>query len=239
MTVNLERIFFVYILQNKKYFSTIEPLFFGNPDIKFVYRVVRDYVQESLDIDVPSPKQIAEMVKLEDKDNTITNDMLLQILKVSLKEYDEEKFIKPKFNTWILVNRIKTGTSDVIDDSRELDGISNYNDALSMANRIKDRINDATSTKFDSDDTLGSDFDDEEAHIQDLDSPKVKTGWDSLDSVLGGGWDLATLNLIMGSTNSGKCCTEGNIHIRNKKNNEVTKVTINKLFNYIKTNKGL
>src|SRR5690606_36951600 len=108
--------------------------------------------------------QIAEMVKLDDKDNTITNDMLLAMLKVNLKEFDEEKFIKPKFNTWILVNRIKSGTTDIIDDSRELDDISNYDDALSIANKIKAKISEATSTKFDSDDSLGSDFDDAEAH---------------------------------------------------------------------------
>lgn len=204
MTVNLERIFFVYILKNKKYFSTIEPYFFKNPDIQFVYRTVRDYVQQTINTEVPSPKQIAEMVKLEDKDNTITNDMLLAMLKVNLKEYDEEKFIKPKFNTWILVNRIKSGTTDIVDESRELDDISNYDEALAVANKIKEKISEATSTKFDADDSLGSDFDDAEAHIQDTGALKVKTGWETLDTILGGGWDVSTFNVIMGQTNSGK-----------------------------------
>lgn len=204
MTVNLERIFFVYILKNKKYFSTIEPYFFKNPDVQFVYRVVREYVLSSMDVEVPSPKQISEMVRLEDKDNTITKDMLLAMLKVNLSEYDEDKFIKPKFNTWILVNRIKNGTTDIIDDSRELDDITNYDDALSVANKIKMKIEEATSTKFDSDDSLGLDFDDPEAHVQDHDAIKVKTGWESLDTILGGGWDIQTFNVIMGQTNAGK-----------------------------------
>lgn len=238
MTVNLERIFFVYILQNRKHFGTIEPYFFKNPDIQFVYRIVRDYVQKTLDTAVPSPKQIAEMVKLEDKDNTITNDMLLAMLKVNLKEYDEEKFIKPKFNTWILVNRIKSGTTDIVDDSRELDDVSNYDDALSIANRIKEKINEATSTKFDSDDSLGSDFDDAEAHCQDTGALKVKTGWVTLDTILGGGWDVATFNVIMGQTNAGKCSLGSFLYIKNKLTSNVEKIKIEYLFNKIKSVKN-
>lgn len=204
MTVNLERIFFAYILRNKKYFSTIEPYFFKNPDIKFVYQTVRNYVTTSIDVIVPSPRQISEMVRLEDKDNTITKDMLLSMLKIDLKDYDEDNFVKPKFNTWILVNRIKNGASDIVDDSRELDDITDYGEALKLANKIKDKINEATSTKFDSDDSLGSDFDDVESHVQDHDAIKIKTGWESLDTILGGGWDVQTFNVIMGQTNAGK-----------------------------------
>ncbi len=204
MTVNLERIFFVYILKNKKHFSTVEHYFFKNPDIQEVYRIIKEYMSISIDTEVPSPKQIAEMVRIEDRDNTITKDMLLTMLKVNLTEYDEEKFIKPKFNTWILINRIKNGTTDILDDSRELDDISNYDDALKLATRIRETINEATSTKFDADDSLGSDFDDAEAHLQDHDAIKVKTGWETLDTILGGGWDIQTFNVIMGQTNSGK-----------------------------------
>ncbi len=213
MTINLERIFFVYILNNKRYFSTIEPYFFKNPDIQFVYGIVKEYMSKDIETEVPSPKQIAEMVRIEDKDNTITKDMLLAMLKVDLKEYDESKFIKPKFNTWILINRIKSGTTDIIDDSRELDGVSSFDDALAIANKIKEKILDSTNTKFDSDDSLGSDFDDAEAHIQDLGAHKVKTGWESLDTILGGGWDVQTFNVIMGHTNAGKSLWMQNIAI--------------------------
>jgi len=204
MTVNLERIFFVYILRNKKYFPTIEPYFFKNPDIQFVYKIIREYVTQDIDTEVPTPKQISEMVKLIDKDNNISNDMLLAMLKVDLKEYNEDKFIKPKFNEWILINRIQNGTTNFIDLSRELNDVGSYDEVLGLANKIKDTVLDATSTKFDSDDTLGSDFDDPEAHSQDVGAHKVKTGWESLDTILGGGWDVQTFNCIMGATNSGK-----------------------------------
>lgn len=239
MTVNLEKIFFVYILKNKKYFNNIEPFFFKNPDVKFVYGIIKEYMNNDIETEVPSPKQIAEMVRLKDKDNTITKDMLLSILKEKLADYDEEKFIKPKFNTWILINRIKSGTTDIIDDSRELDDVSNYNDALTLAGRIKEKIIEATSTKFDSDDSLGSDFDDAESHSQDNDSRKIKTGWESMDTILGGGFDLGTLSIIMGTTGSGKCFFDGYIYIRNKITNKIEKIKIEKFFRRIKKRKSL
>jgi len=130
--------------------------------------------------------------------------MLLAMLKVDLTDYNEDKFIKPKFNTWILINRIQSGTTDIIDDSRALNDVNSYDDALSVANKIKEKILEVTSTKFDSDDTLGSDFDDAEAHCQDSGALKVKTGWHTLDTILGGGWDVSTFNCIMGQTNAGK-----------------------------------
>ena len=53
-------------------------------------------------------------------------------------------------------------------------------------------------------DDMGSDFDDVEAHVQDSSKFKVKTGYQTLDHMLGGGWDIGTLNMLMGETNSGK-----------------------------------
>ena len=57
MTITLERIFFAYILRNKNYFEVVLPHFFKNPDMEFVYRVIRQYMMEhSSGADVPFPK---------------------------------------------------------------------------------------------------------------------------------------------------------------------------------------
>lgn len=213
MTVNLEKIFFSYILENKKYFEHVQPHFFKNSNIQFVYRVLKAYMT-GVDVEIPSNKQIAEMVKIEDTDDIITKDMLISILKKSdLKQYNEEKFIKPKFNAWILINNIQSGASDIIDDVRELEDITNYDTAIEVSNRIKEKILESTSIKFDSDDSLGSDFDDVESHVQDSDVEKIRTGWSTLDSMLGSGWDVKTFNVLMGATNSGKSLWMQNIAV--------------------------
>lgn len=205
MTIGIEKIFFGYILQNKKYFHIIEPYFFKNNEIQFVYDVIRKYMLSDGDIDLPSPKQILEMVNLEDKEGLITRDILKSMLTVNLDEYDEMNFIIPRFNAWILSNRLKSGTADIVEETRNLDTINDFETTYQTAQKIKEIVDAMSSVNFINDgDDMGSDFDDVEAHVQDSSKFKVKTGFATLDHMLGGGWDMGTLNMLMGETNSGK-----------------------------------
>jgi hypothetical protein len=137
MTPQLEKVFFNYILTNKKYFDVVKTFFFRNSEIQFVYGVIRQYMLDNNDPGIPTPRQILDMVALEDKEGVITKDILKSILQVDLKEYDEKNFIEPKFNAWILANRLKTGTVDIIDETRNLDSISDFGKAIEAANRIR------------------------------------------------------------------------------------------------------
>lgn len=204
MTPQLEKVFFNFVLKNKKYFDIVKPHFFRNSEIQFVYGVLRQYMLKSNDVQAPTPRQILDMVTLEDKESVITKDILKAILQVDLKEYDEKNFIEPKFNAWVLSNRLKTGTVDIIDETRNLDTISDFEKAIEAADKIKSIVDEMSSTNFVQDDDLGSDFDDPEMHVQDSSKFKVKCGFDSIDHMLGGGWDISTLNVIMAETNNGK-----------------------------------
>lgn len=203
-TPQLEKVYFNYVVNNKKFFDVVKPFFFRNSEIQFVYGVIRNYMLSGKDPDIPSPRQILDMVSLEDKEGNITKDILKSILKVDLKEYDEKNFIEPNFNGWVLSNRLKTGTVDIIDETRGLDSISDFDKAIEAANRIKCIVDDMSSLNFIQDDDLGSDFDDAENHVQDSSKFKVKCGFETIDHMLGGGWDIQTLNVIMAETNGGK-----------------------------------
>lgn len=204
MTPQLEKVFFSYVTKNKKYFDIVKPYFFRNSEIQFVYGILRNYMIKSSDAQLPTPRQILDMVALEDKEGTITKDILKSILQVDLKEYDEKNFIEPKFNAWVLSNRLKTGTVDIIDETRNLDSISDFEKAIEAADRIKAIVDEMSSTKFVQDDDMGADFDDPEQHVQDSSKFKVKCGFESIDHMLGGGWDISTLNVVMAETNNGK-----------------------------------
>lgn len=204
MTPQLEKVFFNYILSNKKYFDVVKTFFFRNSEIQIVYGIIRNYMLSTTDPSIPTPRQILDMVSLEDKEGVITKDILKSILKVDLKEYDERNFIEPKFNAWILSNRLKTGAVDIIDETRNLDSISDFEKAVEAAERIKGIVDEMSSTNFVDDDDMGSDFDDPENHIQDSSRFKVSCGFPTIDHMLGGGWDIATLNVIMAETNNGK-----------------------------------
>ena len=214
MTVNLEKIFFAYIFANKKYFAVVDPHFFKNTEIEFVYRVIHDYVKKYPDAEMPTPKQIMEMVMLVDNDGLITKEILKAILTTSLDDYDEINFILPHFNTWVFKKRVNTGIVDIIEEKRALDNNDDLDSAFNSINRIKLIVEDMTKTDFINDDDLGSDFDDPHSHSQDSAKYKIRTGFSCIDNMLGGGWDRGTLNLLMASTNSGKSLWMQNLAVK-------------------------
>jgi hypothetical protein len=235
MTPQLEKVFFNYILKNKKYFEITKPYFFKNSEIQFVYNVLRNYILGSKDSKIPSNRQILDMVSLEDKESIITKDILKSILMVDLGEYSEVDFILPKFNSWLLSNRLKEGAVDVIDQTRNLDNISDFDKTLETANKIKHIVENMSSTSFIEDDDLGSDFDEPEHHVQDSSKFKVRCGFDTIDHVLGGGWDISTLNVIMAQTNGGKCCHfDTKITIKTVKNDKISDVKLSTVFSKVR-----
>jgi replicative DNA helicase len=157
-------------------------------------------------INLPSNKQILEMVLAEDKTDLITKEALKLMLTVELNEYDEKEFLLPKFNCWILLNKFNSGLSDIIEETRILEDEDDYEKVLEVVDKIKIKVDTMSNTNFihDNEDDLGSDFDDAEKHVQDTSKFKVKTGIDSLDKMLGGGLDLSSLNTIFASAGCGK-----------------------------------
>ena len=83
MTISLEKIFFKYILENKKYFHIVDPSYFKNREIEFVYKVIQKYMKSNNEVETPSPKQILEMVKIDDHNDMITKDILKAMLTVN------------------------------------------------------------------------------------------------------------------------------------------------------------
>lgn len=236
MNTQMEKVFFNYILKNKKFFDIVKPYFFRNTEIQFVYNVIREYIINGAK-DLPSPRQILDMVSLEDREGIITKEILKSILKLDLNEYSETNFIQPKINAWILSNRLKTGTVDIIDETRNLDNISDFDKAIEAAGRIKAIVDEMSSTNFVQDDDMGSDFDDPESHLQDNSKFRVSCGFPTIDHMLGGGWDISTLNVIMAETSNGKCFS-GLVSISEDGVN-ASSINIEDLFNKIKNKNKL
>lgn len=205
MTVSLEKLFFKYILTNTSYLWLVDPSFFKNPEINFIYDTIYQFMVENLNADVPKPNQIWDMISIRDKDKKISKKTLKVLLQTPINDYDEENFIKPKIKAWILNENIKQASSEVIDFTRELDTTElDLYKTEELADKIKNVISSKTNTNFEGDSSLGSDFTEADSHNQDQNTTKINTGWPSLDSMLGGGFDIDTLNIFMGQTNVGK-----------------------------------
>ena len=201
MNTNMEKHFFVYILDTPDQFSKVEPYFFKNSDIMFVYTVIREEYLRSESHIVPSTQQIVAMVKLADQENKISAAVLKLLLQSDNSDISIE-WLLPRFKAWKIQNQLNGDMLKTIDMVRNLKDID-YDNVVDIAQKIKGMFGNVLLVD-DDDSDLGMDFDDPESHKQLISKNSIHTGWPCIDSILGGGWSKSTLNVIMGETNVGK-----------------------------------
>lgn len=231
--VNIEKAFFVKILNEPDQFYKVKPHFFTNEQIRIIYEVVRDNFIKDKDKIVPSPKQIWTMISLVDTEKIVTKESFKIIMSEDLSEYQHD-WLDSRFRSWKVSKHTRDQIKESIDLIRGMDEI-NYDNVMDIAIRLKDKFSEIDSLNNDTSD-LGDDFDDPESHKQLISERKMPTGWGNMDKILGGGWDHATLNIIMGETNVGKCSNPLTIiKLRNKKTNNIVEMTIGDFHEMIKS----
>lgn len=229
---NMEKLYFIYILDNPDQFSKVEPSFFKNSDIQFIYTVIREEYIRSSTHTVPSNQQIYAMVKLADQDNKI-NDKVIKLLLNSDNGEIGNEWLIPKFKSWKIQNQLKGDMLKGIEMVRNLEEVD-YDNVVEVAQKLKNVFNNVLLVD-DDDQDLGDDFDDPESHKQQIQKNCIPTGWQSIDNILNGGWSKSTLNVIMGETNVGKCAHyQTLIKIKNKKTGIIQKITIGELYSKLK-----
>lgn len=237
MNAQMEKFFFTWILEHPNQFYKIEPEFFKNDDIQFIYKVVRDEFMVSKDKKTPSPQQIVAMIKLRDPEEKISNNIIKNILKNDNSVHDQE-WLDRKFKAWRLSNLAKNNVYESIELIRNLKDVDldNVTDIVSTLKSMYSNI----ALIEDDDNDLGADFDDPEMHKQETSKNKISSGWGNVDIILSGGWDKGTFNVLMGETNCGKCCDYNTfIKIKNKKTNEIIEIKIGDFYKLLKSNISL
>jgi replicative DNA helicase len=207
---NQEKHYFVHILENPDQFSKVEPYFFKNSDIMFIYSVIRDEYIRSESHTVPSINQIYSMVKLADQENKISDKVIKLLLQSDNGDISSE-WLTPRFKSWKIKNQLQGDMLKGIDFVRSLDDID-YDNVVDVAQKIKGMFSNVLLVD-DDDQDLGDDFDDPESHKQEISKNCIPTGWQCIDTILGGGWSKSTLNVIMGETNVGKSMWLHNIAV--------------------------
>lgn len=196
-----EKIFFHEILKNPEQFSKVEPHFFRNSEIQFIFKVIKDEYVNSKNKLIPSNPQILAMIRLNDPEGKIPDNVVKLLLKTSEDDYDIH-WIEPRFKAWKISNACKTNLSKAVEQIRGMSDLDLENSS-EIASKIKNMFNNLDFIA-DDDTDLGSDFDDPNSHKFTSNENKMKTGWSTMDLVLDGGWDHATLAILLGSTNVGK-----------------------------------
>lgn len=213
VNAGLEKVFFHYILEHPDQFLKVEPYFFRNDDIQFIYSVVRNEYLLSKKKVVPNPSQILALVKLNDSENKISDNFIKMLLKGDNSQYDDEEWITKRFKAWKISNVVKNNVLKSIELIRGIEEI-NYDNVVEVASKIKQIYNDAMLIDSDDEEDLGDDFDDPESHKIKENTRKISSGWSCIDKILSGGWDQASLNILMGETNVGKSMWMQNIAVK-------------------------
>lgn len=207
MNVNMEKNFFSYIMENPTQFSRVENYFFKNDNIQFIYTVIKDEYLKSKK--VPNPQQIVDMIKLNDPENKIPNEVIKIVLKNNIDE--KREWVETRFRAWKMSNLVRNNTSKTIEELRNLDDID-FENVKGVLSKIRNLYNEIPLLDGEEED-LGEDFDNPETHIQNISKYKIPSGWPSMDKIMEGGWDLSTFNVIMGETNVGKSMWLNNIAV--------------------------
>lgn len=229
MNVNMEKNFFTFILENPSQFQRVENYFFKNENIQFIYTIVKDEYLKTKKI--PSPQQIVDMIKLNDPENKIPNDVIKIILKNDIS--DKKEWVDQRFRAWKLSNLVRNNTSKTIEEIRNLDDID-LDNVKDIVTKIRNLYNEIPLLDEEEED-IGEDFDDPETHKQEISTYKIPTGWSSMDKIMVGGWDMSTFNVLMGETNIGKCSiSDSYIKIRNKKTGIIRNIKIGDFYKMLK-----
>jgi hypothetical protein len=233
MNIGMEKIFFHHILNNPEQFQKVENYFFKSDEIQFIYEVIRNEYLISKVKTVPTPQQILAMVKINDSEKKIPDQLIKELLKGDNTKYEDD-WVSPRFKAWKLSNSAKNHVIKSVDYIRGIEEI-NYDNVVDVISKIKNMFGDLTVID-DDDQDVGDDYDDIESHQLSNTTKKMPTGWSCMDRILGGGWDQASLNVLMGETNVGKCSDfQTIIKIRNRITGVEECIKIGDLFERIKT----
>ena len=162
---NQEKHYFVHILENPDQFTKVEPYFFKNSDIMFIYSVIRDEYIRSESHTVPSINQIYSMVKLADQENKISDKVIKLLLQSDNSDISSE-WLLPRFKGWKIKNQLQGDMLKGIDFVRSLEEID-YDNVVDIAQKIKGMFNNVLLVD-DDDNDLGDDFDNPESHKQEI-----------------------------------------------------------------------
>lgn len=201
MTSILEKVFFNWVLKNPEQIKNVHGYYFEHEVIQFVYNCIRNEYMISEDKQIPSNKEIIALTKSMDHKDQYDIAIIKSLLKIDWKDYRDE-FVKPKFKSWVLYNSITNG---LLNSYESINGIdkTDINKIEQAISNIRTSMDDSLNVQVEKG-SLGLDFDDPEAHDQQLEINKITSGYKCFDEITNGGFDRKTFNVFMGAPGSGK-----------------------------------
>lgn len=224
---HLEKVIFHHVLSNKEYIEVVKDNFFETPEFGTLYAYAKAFTNKYNA--APSKKQLMEIVKLKDTSGTIKPDFIEGLYDIDMSQYETD-WLNENVVAWIEFKNLDKSVENIV-SFLKLTKIDN-NNIKDVVEKCKDMMVSQNNLDFGFD--SGLDFFDPQSHVQPT-WDTFSTGFDYLDTVLGGGWATKSLYILAGMMKVGKCTSSDTlIRIRHKKTNEIKEITIGEFFMLIK-----
>jgi hypothetical protein len=216
---HLEKIFYHYIDERPELETSVLSRFYDNPEIRTAHEIRAEFRKKYSQ--APTASQLKEIARLKGVSDHLTNEKIEAIYDIKLSDYDPE-WLESTAEAWIEYKTLDTSVIDLVSYLKTTKiSAENVKDVVQTA---KSLISDRNNVDFRFDE--GSDFFDPEAHRQRV-QDRFSTGYEYLDTVLGGGYSPKTLLAFAGIPKVGKCYHKTTlIKIRNKKTGEIQSITV-------------
>jgi len=190
-----EKTFFKYFLSKPIYLNKVGKKFFKNADIDALANLAKEfYVKFG---EAPSEKQMNALI-LDASSVDVPDTIVKQIYSENIEDYDKD-WLKRTAEAWVkwkhfdkqLIRTVEYVKTQNVTPENVEDVVSRAAGMISSDGKIS----------FDAD--VGLNFFNPEDHVQGT-TDKIKTGWDFIDRITGGGYDKKSLVVYAGEQGIGK-----------------------------------
>jgi archaellum biogenesis ATPase FlaH len=204
--VEFEKVFYLYTLDNPKYFKSIKSDFFENEELGLMYRVSQTFHERFKES--PSKDQLKLLTKDPKFKERLTDNLVDLVFNQNLKTYDEE-WVKETTEAWILWKNLDKTILDTIEYVKTVKVTpQNIKDVV---NKTKGLFVERNSIVFD--ESLGLNFFDPDSH-KPADENKITSTHKWVDQRTAGGYSLKSLVVYAGEQNIGKSIWLANDAVR-------------------------
>ena len=195
-STHLEKIFYHYIDSRPEIENIVLSRFYDNPEIRLAHEIRAEFRKKYSQ--APTASQLKQITRLKGIQDQLSDEKIEAIYEEDLNNYEKD-WLDETAEAWIEYKTLDTSVIDLVSYLKTTKiSAENVKDVVQTAKSIMtDRNN--VDFKFDE----GSDFFDPEAHRQRI-QDRFSTGYDYLDTVLGGGYSPKTLLAFAGIPKVGK-----------------------------------
>ncbi len=196
VSTHLEKIFYHYVLERPELLNVVKPRFFRTASLSKLYEIGNNFYEKYNK--QPTQQQVKELVKSLGLSEEINDQQISLLYETNLSQYEPE-WLKESTEAWVEYQNLDASVQDLISYLKTTQvNVENVKDVVQTAKTI---ISEQNNIQFGFDE--GLDFFNPDSHIQPL-SDTFSSGYEYIDTVLGGGFYSKALFCFIGEMKIGK-----------------------------------